>query len=180
VARFYDREAGDLFLTPSDGEPLVQRPRSDHDGATPHSTGSAVLGLMRAAALGGDADWSDAADRVLRSHALLLERAPEAFPTLARAAHLSEHGLSVAVVVGREDDAATQALADRARRELTPEDAVLVVPPGTEALPGVDASWLEGRTDAARPTAWLCRGHACSLPITDPDALLPSALPMES
>ena len=42
----YPAEA-DLFLTPSDGEPLVHRPRSDHDGATPHSTGVAVLGLLR-------------------------------------------------------------------------------------------------------------------------------------
>ncbi|TMA26456.1 MAG: thioredoxin domain-containing protein, partial [Deltaproteobacteria bacterium] len=39
VGRFYDEGEGDLFLTPSDGEPLAQRPRSDHDGATPHSTG---------------------------------------------------------------------------------------------------------------------------------------------
>src|SRR5262249_20826672 len=52
-ARFFDPAENALFLTPAGGEPLAHRPRSDHDGATPHSTGLAVLGLLRCAALAG-------------------------------------------------------------------------------------------------------------------------------
>jgi uncharacterized protein YyaL (SSP411 family) len=171
ATRFYDEAEGDLFLAPNDGEPLVLRPRSDHDGAVPHSTGLAALGLLRASALAGRADLRQVAERVLRGHAALLERAPEAFPTLARAALAAERGLAVALVVGDPAADATRALAERARLCLAPEDAVVVAAPG--ATPeGVDPAWRAGREPSGgRPSAWLCRGVSCSLPVSDPDAL---------
>jgi uncharacterized protein YyaL (SSP411 family) len=178
AARFYDAGEADLFLTPSDGEPLVQRPRSDHDGATPGSTGWALLGLLRVAALAGRADLGRIAERVLRSHAFVLDRAPEAEPTLARAALLAERGLSLAVIAGDPESDATRALAARARRVLGPEDGVVVVAPGAPPPPGLDPIWLAGREPSGgRPTAWICRGVVCSLPVTEPDALAPLAAP---
>ncbi|HBZ70782.1 MAG TPA: hypothetical protein DEP35_14025 [Deltaproteobacteria bacterium] len=173
--RFYDEAEGDLFFTPKDGEPLVYRPRSDHDGATPHSTGHALLGLLRAAALSGRSDLQRVAQRVIRSHAYLLERAPAAFPTLIRAVHLQERGLSVAVVVGEPDHPSTRKLLARARQVLLPEDAVLAVAPGDPTPFGVDPAWLEGRVALeGRPTAYVCRGTSCSLPMTSPEALQPA------
>ena len=169
--RFFDAEEGDLFLTPSDGEALAQRPRSDHDGATPHSTGLAVLGLLRTASLCGDDALRAVAERVLDTHAALLARVPEALPTLARAALCAERGLRVAVVRGDPADAATRALADRARALLAPEDAVVVAAPGADVAE-LDPSWLAGREpESGRATAWLCRGTTCSLPVTDPGDL---------
>jgi uncharacterized protein YyaL (SSP411 family) len=172
--RFYDEAEGDFFLTPADGEKLVHRPRSDPDGATPHSSGLAALGLLRASALSGREDLRAITDRVLASHALELERVPEAFHTLARVALAAERGLSVAVVRGDPDDEATRALADRARRVLRPEDPVVVVAPGQAAPEGVDPLWLEGR-DAreSRPTVYVCRGVTCSLPVHEPDEIAP-------
>jgi uncharacterized protein YyaL (SSP411 family) len=171
VAHFFDADENDLFLTPADGEALVHRPRSDHDGATPHSAGLAVLGLLRAASLAGRADLQRVAERVIRSHAFALERAPLGFPTLLRAAAVAARGLAAAVVVGEAGDAATRALARRARLALAPEDAVIVAAPGARPA-GLDPAWLAGREpDGGRPTAFVCRGSACSLPITDPAAL---------
>jgi uncharacterized protein YyaL (SSP411 family) len=178
ATRFFDEEASDLFLTPNDGEPLVVRPRSDHDGATPHSAGLAAMGLLRAASIAGRSDLRSLADRVLRSHASHLEHAPEALPSLARAALVAERGLSVAVIVGDPEDAATRALAARARAALRPEDAVLVVnsessvEPGASPL-GVDPDWISGRRLVdGRPTAYVCRGVECSLPALSPDELV--------
>jgi uncharacterized protein YyaL (SSP411 family) len=174
AARFFEESEGDLFFTPVDGEPLVHRPRSDHDGATPHSAGLATLGLLRVATLAGRPDLGRIAERVIVAHAAALERAPEAFPTLARAALAAERGLSVAVVRGDPEAAATRALAARARRVLLPEEAVLVVPPGDPAPAGIDPEWLRGREAAdGRATAWVCRGVTCSLPVVEPDALAP-------
>jgi uncharacterized protein YyaL (SSP411 family) len=171
-ARFFDASENDLFLTPADGERLAHRPRSDHDGATPHSAGLATLGLLRAAALSGREDLRRSAERVLRTHAFVLERAPAAYPTLARAAAWAERGLAGAVVVGAPGDARTRALALRARRLLAPEELVIVTAPGAEAPAGVDPSWLAGRTPTAgAPAAFVCRGSVCSLPVTEPEAL---------
>ena len=173
--RFYDESEGDLFLTPRDAEPLAHRPRSDRDGATPDSAGLATLGLVRAATISGRDDLRAIVERLLRTHAFAMERAPEAHPTLARAALAAERGLSVAVIVGAESDPATRALAARARRVLAPEDAVLEAAPGAVS-PDVDASWFADRGAAGgRPTAYICRGTTCSLPVTDPEALEPLA-----
>jgi uncharacterized protein YyaL (SSP411 family) len=174
VARFWDAGEAELFLTPADGERLVHRPRAEPDGATPHSAGAAALGLLRAAALAGRRDWEQVVERTLRAHAFPIERAPEAYPTLARAAALAERGVSVAVVVGQDEDPATRALASRARRVLAPEDAVVVVAPGASPPPGLDPAWLAGRSPAGgRATAWVCRGTSCSLPVHDPAAIAP-------
>lgn len=169
---FFDETEGDLFLAPADGERLVHRPRSDHDGATPHSAGLAVLGLLRASTLSGREDLRRVAERVIRTHAWPVERAPHAFPTLVRAAAWAERGLAVAVVAGEPGAEATRSLAARARRLLAPDEAVVVVAPGADPPPGLDPSWLEGREARdGRPTAWLCRGTHCTLPVHEPDAL---------
>jgi uncharacterized protein YyaL (SSP411 family) len=176
--RFFDPDEGDLFLVPADGERLPQRPRSDHDGATPQATGLAVLGLLRLGALSGRSELEHIAERVVRRHAYALERTPHAYPTLLRAVVLQARGACVAVVIGDPGAPATRALADRARRVLAPDDAVVVAAPGAAAPEGVAQSWLAGREarDGA-PTAYLCRGQSCSLPIADPDALTAEAAP---
>jgi len=173
ATRFFDADASDLFLTPSDAEPLVVRPRSDHDGATPHSAGLAVMGLLRASALADRNDLREIADRVLRTHASRLERSPEALPTLARAALAAERGISVAVIIGDPKDDATRSLAARARALLQPEDGVLNLAPGAAPV-GVDPAWISGRDQVdGRPTAYVCRGTECSLPALSPDELAP-------
>ena len=167
-ARFFDDDESDFFLTPMDGERLAHRPRSDHDGATPDAGGLATLGLVRAAHLAGRDDFARTAERVLRTHAFALERAPTGAPTMLRAAAWAERPPATAVIVGPPDDPATRALALRARRLLAPEEAVVAVAPG-EGAGAVAASWLEGRTAIrGRPTAYVCQGTTCSLPTTDP------------
>jgi uncharacterized protein YyaL (SSP411 family) len=156
----------------------VQRPRSDHDGATPGSTGWALLGLLRVATLCGRADLARIVESVLRTHAFALDRAAESEPTLARVAMLAGSGLSVAIIAGDPGAGATRALADRARRMLGPEDAVVVVQPGAPAPAGLDPAWLAGREpQSGLPTAWVCRGTSCSLPVTEPEGLAPLAPP---
>jgi len=122
--------------------------------------------------LAGRGDLRRISERVIETHAFALERAPQAFPTLARAALAAERGFSVAVIVGAPDHPVTRALAARARRVHDPMDAVVVAAPGSPPPAGLAASWLAGRDpQAGRPTAWICRGVTCSLPIVDPDAI---------
>lgn len=178
LERFADREKGVLYLTPDGVDGLIHRPRAEHDGATPDAAGLALLGLTRLAALAEAPELSDFVDRALEEHALFLERAPHAFPTLLRAVALRARGLSVAVVVGRAEDPATEALAARARRVLRPEDAVLVCAEGDPLPTAVSADWLSGRASIdGRATAYVCQGSACSLPIHVPAELVAEIVP---
>lgn len=176
--RFADRERGALYLTPVESDDLIHRPRSDHDGATPDAAGLAVLGLARLATLAEDASLDAFVERALAERAFAVEQAPHAHPTLLRAVALRARGAAVAVIVGDADDATTGALAERARRVLRPEDAIVVVAPGAPPPPEVAASWLAGRTAVdGCATAYLCVGHACSLPVQDPAALVADLVP---
>ncbi len=182
VERFADRETGALYLTACDGEharnPLIHRPRPDSDGATPDPSGLALLGLSRLAALSGDERLEEFVERALQEAGALLERAPHAFPTLLRAVALRSRGLTVAVVIGEPSQAETRALAERARRVLRPEDAIVVAAPGAAPATGIDAAWLAGReARGGRATAYLCRGRICSLPVHQPSELVAELLP---
>jgi uncharacterized protein YyaL (SSP411 family) len=172
--RFIDPETGTIYFTPADGERLVHRPRSDHDGATPAAAGLAAVGLCRLAQLSGLAPFARQLDGILAAEAALLDRAPQAFPTLVRAAALRARGLSVAVVIGDEADPRTAALAVRARRVLGPEDAVVVVATDAERPTGIAADWLAGRVAVdGQPTAYVCHGTRCSLPAVRPEDIAP-------
>ncbi len=112
------------------------------------------------------------AEAVLDTQAALATRVPIAHPTLLRAAALLEFGLGVGLVLGPTDDPRTRALAARSRRLLGPEDQVVVRDPASPRPRWLAAEWLEGRVlrDGA-PTAYLCRGTACSLPAVEPAEL---------
>jgi uncharacterized protein YyaL (SSP411 family) len=172
IAReFYDPAARDLFFAREADRTLAVRPASDSDGATPGAAGLAVLGLVRIAALTGRADLRDVARAVLETHAAVAERVPLHLPTLVRAGALDDFGIGVGVVIAQHGDPRAQALLARARALLGPDDFALAIAPG-ERPAWLDPAWLEGRAaQGGQPTAYLCRGSACSLPAHDPEAL---------
>jgi uncharacterized protein YyaL (SSP411 family) len=71
------------------------------------------------------------------------------------------------VVVGARGDARTTALRDVLRRRLLPAASLSLVEPDTPAT----GPLLEGRLDVTAPTAYVCEGYACRLPVTAPDQL---------
>jgi len=171
VKRFYDPERRDLFFCAADDTTLAYRPKSDSDGATPGAAGLAALGLVRCAELTGRDDLRAVAQDIIDAQSALAQRAPAATPTLLRAAALLEQGLGLGLILYPQNAEAARELASAARGLLGAEDLVLCVDP--KAPPGwLAPSWLEGRDcKNAVATAYICRGHACSLPATEPDQL---------
>ncbi len=171
IERFYDADRGDLFFVAGDDPTLVRRPKSDPDGATPSALGLATLALARLAGITGRADLRKVVDTILRTHSALATRHPLHLPTLLRAAALVDFGIGLGLILGEREDPRTRALATRARDLLGPEDAVVLVTPDHPPS-WLAAGWLEGRTMIeAHPTAYLCRGTACSRPAQTPQAL---------
>ena len=170
---FFEEDGRRLFFASGRDPALPLRPASDSDGATPAAVGLAALGLVRAGTLSGRDDLLDVARAALEMQGEIVRQAPAALPTLLRAAALLERGPAVAVVVGEPADERTRALARAARRGVSSEEMVLVLPPGSAAPrpQWLDPAWLEGRVDVDVPTAWPCRGRVCGLPATSADAL---------
>lgn len=63
---FEDKEHGGYFMTASDSERLIARPKETYDGAIPSGNSAAAMVLQRLASLTGEMKWQDAADRQMK------------------------------------------------------------------------------------------------------------------
>jgi uncharacterized protein YyaL (SSP411 family) len=160
---FRDSATGGWFQTPASGERLVTRPRDVHDSAVPSGSALAAAFLHRLSVHLPGERWGMAVEATLAAHASQLDRNPFG----------SGHMLGVLdgwcrgfaeVVVGGEGEGRARLLTV-ARRTAVADRVVLALerlPPGHPAAAG---------RGAVEPTAWVCRGRSCSLPVRDPERL---------
>jgi uncharacterized protein YyaL (SSP411 family) len=170
LAHFTD-PAGGFFDTADDHETLVTRPKDVQDNAVPSGSSMATSVLLRLAALTGESRYREAADAAIAAVTPYLARYPTGFATWLSAAHLAVEGIDELAIVGDPNDGATQDLIVAGIEAARTAGRNLVVAfsanPDESAVP-----LLAGRSMIdGRPTAYLCRGFACRLPVTDPAAL---------
>ena len=167
LAVFVD-PAGGFFDTADDHEALVTRPKDPQDNATPAGGSMATRVLLRLAALTGEDRYRAAAERALTTVTAFLDRYPTGFANWLSAAELAVNGIVEIAVVGEPADPATRALLETVRAGGR-ADLVLAVSaaPGASVVPLLADRVAIG----GRPTAYVCRGFVCRLPVTDPDAL---------
>jgi uncharacterized protein YyaL (SSP411 family) len=160
--------AGGFFDTADDHETLVTRPKDPQDNAVPSGGSMATRVLLRLAALTGDARYGAPAERALTTVGAFLGRYPTGFANWLSAAALAVGGIVELAIVGSPEDPATQELLAVARTDGRPD---LVVAVSAEPEHSVIPLLAERVAIDGRPTAYVCRGFACRLPVTDPAAL---------
>ncbi len=156
---------GGFHDTATDAESLYLRPRSAADNAEPAGQSALAGALVTLGALTGDpAALDDGMAATAAGLGLAVHEPRFGGWSLAVAEAVVSGPLQVAIV-GDEPDA--DALEKVARESASPG---LVVVRGEPDAPGVpllaDRPLTQGR-----PTAYVCRGMVCDLPVTDPDAL---------
>jgi uncharacterized protein YyaL (SSP411 family) len=165
-ARYWETEAGGYAFTADDTPDVIVRMRGAHDDATPNANAIMISNLVALNLLTGKQSYLD------RAHAI-----PAAF-----AADLGKNSLGHCGLLAGFFDL------------LAPQHVVVIAPGGDTtptlpramlqlSLPGavqqvVDAGQplaspaLAGKTTVdGNPTAYVCIGPQCSLPVTDPDTL---------
>ncbi|HEX9550027.1 MAG TPA: thioredoxin domain-containing protein [Candidatus Limnocylindrales bacterium] len=167
LEHFADPDGG-FFDTADDHERLITRPKDVQDNATPSGGGMATHVLLRLAALTGEGRYRTAAERALPSIAPLAARYPTAFAKWLSAFELALGDIVEIAIVGSPDEPGTRELLAVASGGFHPARVVaLAADPMASAVP-----LLAGRTRIRnRPTAYVCRGFACQVPVTDADAL---------
>ncbi|SDH63812.1 hypothetical protein SAMN05216603_11190 [Pseudomonas benzenivorans] len=159
LAKFWD---DGLYFTPSDGEPLLHRPRAAHDGAWPSGTSSSLFALLRLFELSGCELYRERAEQVLAMYRGAAAQDPFGFAHLLAAQDFAERG-PLAIVIAGERGAA-RALA----RSLQP----LYLPARVLAF-AEDVPIGAGRQPlAGQATAYLCRNRTCEAPLTSAAALV--------
>jgi hypothetical protein len=168
VRLFADDTDGGFFTTGTDAEALIVRPKDYQDNATPSENSLAADGLLRLAALTGEADYEARAAQWITSLAPVLGEHPTAFAYLLEAfERLVTPSLEVAIV-GDRGDSATDALQSELRRRLLPAAVHVTAAPGAEN--GV-TPLLADRGAVDRATAYVCERYSCRRPTSDPDEL---------
>lgn len=158
----YLTEDGILAMADGAARDVILRPKPTHDDAVPNANGMHAENLQRLAALSGEPADQIKADRFLDNLLAHAGQAPLAHATALNALDFRLSGSAIAVV-GPEGDS----LLATAR----------AVPYPNRTVADLTRDGIAGHPDIARSVppgstaAFVCRGSACSAPVTEPDRL---------
>ncbi|MFI6035200.1 thioredoxin domain-containing protein [Streptomyces sp. NPDC051315] len=164
LARFTDPGSGALYDTAADAEQLIRRPQDPTDNATPSGWSAAAGALLSYAAHTGSEPHRTAAERALGVVKALGPRVPRFIGWgLAVAEALLDGPREVAVAGPSVDDTATGELHRTALLAPAPGAVVACGTPDSDEFPLLADRVLVG----GAPTAYVCRGFVCDMPVTD-------------
>jgi uncharacterized protein YyaL (SSP411 family) len=165
---YWDHEAGGYFFTADDGETLIVRSKTAYDSATPSGNGLMIGVLARLHALTAKPAYRTRGEALAQAFALEADQNPAACCTLLNGFDLLRGSVQL-VIIGDQADDATRALRRAAFETNAPNRVLATIAPDATLPEGHPA---QGKTAIdGKPTAYVCRGETCSLPITEPDAL---------
>jgi uncharacterized protein len=167
-ARYWVADAGGYAFTADDTPDVIVRMRGAHDDATPNANAIHISNLVALHLLTGKQAYLDRALAIPQAFAADLGR--NALGHCGLLAGTFDLIAPQQVVVIRAQDEAASARLARAPFRLSLPGAVQQVVDASQ-LPASPA--LAGKTAVSnQPTAYACIGPICSLPLTNPDALL--------
>ena len=166
LEHFADTEKGGFYDTRDDHEQLIHRPKDLQDNAIPSGNAMAAHVLLKLGLLSGEATYWDTAERATRSIGKLMAQYPSGFGEWLNAASLIMGESREIALVGSEEQVA--ALLSVVRTGYRPLQVVACgKPTGEETVP-----LLANRSQVNDSgTAYVCRGFACEMPVTDPQEL---------
>ncbi len=165
---YWDAARGGYYFTADDAEALIMRSRNANDNAVPSGNGIMLGVLARLWHLTGDPAYRQRADRLVDAFAGELTRNFFPLASFLNAFDLLCNALQV-VIIGDRGEPATTAMIRAVYAASAPNRILAVIEPGTE-LPITHPARGKAQLDG-KPTAYVCRGTTCSLPVADTEAL---------
>ena len=164
-ASHWDDANGGYFQTPSAAGDILVRPKTAQDGPAPSGNGQMATVLPRLANLTGEQRYADRADALIRAFAGDTRKNPLNQTSLLTGFTMMARPLQIVI-------AGTPASGDLLQAALAsaPPGATVQAVGEDEALPPDHPAQGKGSVDG-KPTAYLCEGQTCRLPITEVDTL---------
>ena len=173
VRRFHDGEDGGFYFSPVDGEELILRRKDSHDGALPSGNAVAVFDLLRLARMTADTKLEEIASKAFAAFAPRARAVPAAHLHLLSALDFALGPTSEVVIVGDPTSSETAEMIRDLRSEFLPGTVVLFKEAGDGPVISEVAEFTRDLTMVeGKATAYVCRGHVCQLPTTDPKEML--------
>ncbi|MCW8916839.1 MAG: hypothetical protein OQK24_13435, partial [Magnetovibrio sp.] len=163
---FWDHTQGGYYLTPpSNVLPTPFKPRFDEPNPSANARMIEVLSTL--ALLTGNIQYAQRANQTLRAFGALADEPINYRPSAAllSSAFLAFDAVQI-VLIAQPDDVAALNLIAEIHKTAVAARSLLRIEPGTNLPTGHPARYKE-MVDGL-PTAYVCRGTVCSLPITTP------------
>jgi len=159
---FMDEEGGGYFLTGSDAEELLFRPKESYDGALPSGNSITALNLLRLARLTGDERWEKKAEQQLLSFRAILEEHPAGYTAFLQAIQFALHSSQELILVGSLNAGELPEMRQIFFSEFRPYSSVLYQEGSlAEIIP-----WAKDYPiDPSHITAYLCENSTCQRPV---------------
>ncbi len=165
---FWDTAKGGYFFTADDAEALIIRTKTAADNATPAGNSVIAATLIRLHYLTGEDAFRTRAENIFTAFAGEVSKNFFPLAGLLCANEMLQCATQV-VIIGDPAKAPTKALTAAAWRASNMNKIVQCIAPN-QTLP--DDHPASGKKQVAgKPTAYVCIGRTCSLPLTDPTDL---------
>jgi hypothetical protein len=173
IEQFWDQRQGGFYQTSHDHEALVARPKDFVDNATPSGNSVATDVLLRLHALTGEERYTTLAETILLVLREGMARQPLAFGHLLCALERAISRPQEIAIIGDSADPRTRELLTVVRSRFLPHTVLAGAASKQAAAEAATMSpLLADRVQIdGRPTAYVCEGFACQMPVTQPDAL---------
>ena len=158
-----------FFDTSADHEELIMRPKNLQDNATPSGNAVAACVLLKLGAYTGNSKFTTHAEDALRTVQNLASRHPTGFGQWLQALSFVVSSTEEIAIIGNHEDADTRALLAAVQQPYRPHQVVAYSEASgdDELIPLLTGRPLIGN----KPTAYVCRGFECRLPVTTAAAL---------
>jgi uncharacterized protein YyaL (SSP411 family) len=163
LVRHYQTAEGAYYFTADDADDLVVRPTSSADEAVPNHNSMAALGFSKLYILTGNKPYADLVDQILVAFSADIPKNVFATASLLSAFDTRVNG-RLAVIVSPDGSDPNPFLKIIAKA-VDPALMYLVLK-STDGLPDLHPAKGKNALDPDKPTVYLCREGACSLPIT--------------
>ena len=161
-------------MTADSAEILLMRKKEIYDGAIPSCNSVAFENLVRLAHLKGDVSTEQRASELSRCFAATVRQSPSAHTGFLCSLDSAIGPVHDVVIVGARDADDTRAMIKGLRDHFLPHVLILCSSSGEQdlLLASLAPFTRNLKTKQGKATAYICTGHTCSLPVTDPQQML--------
>jgi len=173
---FWDETSGGFFSTADNAEHLLVRKKELFDGVIPSSNSMALGNLVVLSLLTGDPHYEKTASELARAFSGIVRMAPSAYTSFLSSLDLLVNPSTLVAVAGPGAGPLPPAMVRDLWSRYLPSvitiwcrnDDPALVRTREELMPFTRGLVAIGE----KPTAYVCTGHRCSLPVTDTEKLL--------
>jgi hypothetical protein len=171
---FWDSRGGGFFDTSGKDSSILVRMKEQYDGAEPTGSSIAVINLLRLAQITDNNDFREKATQSILAFGEALQKQPVVMPQMAAAYDFSIDKPRQIIIVGANDDPATQAMLREVHARFMPNKILVLLNGGSgqNHLAELNPFYSSLPMQGGRPTAYICQNFVCQLPATDIAAVI--------